>query len=1284
MNEELIEIVIDDVENEQEVIEIDAQNDIEIDVSESIGWVNVDSTSHYSLYGRDDDDQHPITAISGLRRELDQIKALQVVSADKIGIANYYEWHDGAYDETGYFVSIEPGTSTVKICDGANVFGVTVASAGFVGGQDGVTLDYVNGATNTHGAPRDNSYCLVATSGVVDVRCELDVTVGNCVIPNAQGWAKKSGSNYGYKVLARENKGGVEYAVISLGVQADVTDALGVDLLRINDAVNTNEKNIVSAINVANQAYQKSTESTTVSEDALAKASEAMRKSDGAVNDVKDMNDVLESTSVVAEQAKAIANGAAIHAESMRSEAVRKVNEAWAEIDKLTDNIEIANDKTDKAMSAIIRNARALRSLMTVIDKYSVGEYSQVNGLTLEQAQSILEPGMIYVPTSHGALSAGTKQHTEAYDYTSSPEKWVAENDDRDPGKVYYDNNAKVYWYYNDDWISSDVMPKYTRTFTPGYLYQWGELDNGLYGWITVDKDYNPLIDKDEPDGDEQEKVNASSMAVYFSTIEVVVGDNNNYGYWFTNGDEIIDKDGDSDTYEPYTLYKWEKPEGEDGHWFVVATLAGNVSNRATSQVLQTANEIANEITNAYGSVAGFGAKLTDTESTVSSLAAWKNGDGDVGEAIIRQDAKDGEASIVISTLQRNSKNEVEATASLVLNATKKEGSTKTFLTIGADNINLNGVVTANNNVTIGTDGKITARSGYIGDGENGFEIGSKSIYNKHAIIIPGAGSLSAYLTSPTQINLSSLYCMTDETSEFVYIGTDGIGTVKYTNLDNGNNADAVELSSYMADGKLVSNSIVAKGGWIGSEDSGFEISGNAIRNVINFYGYKSYIGSKGVYIGPSVVPKGDYNYVYVGTDGVSTASVGTLFDGSIYDVSRTYMSDGKLFSNNAEISGKITASSGYIGNLSIVDHGLIARDDNNADVWRLNDDGLYISSDTASITVGNMKVRNIDAGDKMKTRMEISGDFSIDTRDEEGKLVAGISFSSDGGYATKEIPVQILCKADYKQQSGTNVEAVFTVKARTHDDVAAVHDLLADFRFKVFRIDENGKEDVLDIGSLVAIIPAGETSGEKEVITLSGVGADTYLFAIKQFGDGEWTQGYSYNLLKDGDYHSIIDHYHTYTQKILKDTITISGHLVPSNVVYNLGTQNKYWKTIYSYDGSVHASDRNKKNTISLLTDTHTQIFDALQPVSYKFNVNDSNRTHIGFIAQDVKQAVESAGLTTQDFAGYCEWVQDDGTISCGLRYGEFVAMNTYEIQKLKARVAELENEIAVLTNGG
>ena len=63
--------------------------------------------------------------------------------------------------------------------------------------------------------------------------------------------------------------------------------------------------------------------------------------------------------------------------------------------------------------------------------------------------------------------------------------------------------------------------------------------------------------------------------------------------------------------------------------------------------------------------------------------------------------------------------------------------------------------------------------------------------------------------------------------------------------------------------------------------------------------------------------------------------------------------------------------------------------------------------------------------------------------------------------------------------------------------------------------------------------------------------------------------------------------------------------------------------------------------------------------------------------VGEKYRFTVLEAGLTTTEFAGYCEWKNEDETTGCGLRYSEFVAMNIYEIQQLKARIKELEEKI-------
>lgn len=621
------------------VIETGIQEEIVIEVDESIGWVGGDNTLHYSMAGRDKDDQHPISAITGLRHELDQIKSLQTVSSDKVGFANYYEWCDGEHNETGYFVTIEPGTSLIKICDGSGIFGVVVDDAGFVGGQSGITLDYVNGVANTYAAARDDSYGLVATSGLVSVRCESDVVKGDCVVSNAYGMATKTESGFGYQVLSIEYKNGVNYASIVLGVQSCTTDLIGKKLQYLNGRIGDAESNINVAMNAANQAYNKAAQSGTVSDDAVLKALEAISKADGALNATDAMNSTLSAVSKTAEQARAIAEGAVNSANEIRKEAGETANSALSNVNALVEKFEPMDEWVDPVTgqvgaeyiiaymdsqglatksevqtvesiseenkSLIEKNAQSITTLISSVDKYSVGEYSQAYGLTLEQARIILKEGMIYIPTKHGDVAT----HSEKY------------NDG--------ENTA------------------FERAFTNGYFYEWTAIEDGAMMW--------------------SEKLGR----VWFGT-EQPVGDA--YTYWY---------DGDK-------LYL-----SNSGEWIEVATLAGNINNRITSAIRQDVDKISAEIVNAYGAVAGFGAKLSEMDANVHSIASWPTDGGTHNMAILESKSDGNEAYLVLAAVTdvNGSPAVTELNgAKIILRDSNKNGAS--YIQIDADQIAFTGEVT--------------------------------------------------------------------------------------------------------------------------------------------------------------------------------------------------------------------------------------------------------------------------------------------------------------------------------------------------------------------------------------------------------------------------------------------------------------------------------------------------------------------------------------------------------------------------------------------------------------
>ena len=118
-------------------------------------------------------------------------------------------------------------------------------------------------------------------------------------------------------------------------------------------------------------------------------------------------------------------------------------------------------------------------------------------------------------------------------------------------------------------------------------------------------------------------------------------------------------------------------------------------------------------------------------------------------------------------------------------------------------------------------------------------------------------------------------------------------------------------------------------------------------------------------------------------------------------------------------------------------------------------------------------------------------------------------------------------------------------------------------------------------------------------------------------------------------------------------------------------------WQTIVDIINTA-SSDERVKNSIEELSDAYDLFFDALSPKRYKYNEGTSGRYHTGYIAQDVVAALDSAGLATSDFAAVMLEGAGSETECWKLRRDEFVALNTWQIQKLKARIAELEKQLS------
>ena len=147
------------------------------------------------------------------------------------------------------------------------------------------------------------------------------------------------------------------------------------------------------------------------------------------------------------------------------------------------------------------------------------------------------------------------------------------------------------------------------------------------------------------------------------------------------------------------------------------------------------------------------------------------------------------------------------------------------------------------------------------------------------------------------------------------------------------------------------------------------------------------------------------------------------------------------------------------------------------------------------------------------------------------------------------------------------------------------------------------------------------------------------------------------------------------------------------------LGTGNHKWASLYANSGTIQTSDRDLKHDIKDVCEDerYKQFFLKLMPKSFMFNDGKSGRVHIGFISQDVEEAMNEAGLSDIGFAGFCkdqktvqirkienvdgeevEYFEDEpvpGEYVYSLRYEEFIALNTMMIQMILKRLDATEN---------
>ena len=469
------------------------------------------TVSHPDLHGRELSNQHPISAIDKLQENLDALGATERVYSSSNGLGEFRQWKDGnpeGEDRSGYFVAIVPGTDEIEICDATHdVYGISVHHSGFIGNQDDL---YYKGKDLLNNNANDPSYAVVGIVGAMRVRTDGTARNGDYVVPNAYGEATLSENDYGYKVLSQGSYPSYNYVTIAITPQSDALSRLqssvtsgdlGEILIKIENIENSVgdlevkvdastediedilgeigglQQRVVTAEEVVKDAVEQAEEAKDVATQAASKAAQAQQDAqDAAAGAISSANKALSDVSNLAEQMEPIVSWQS--EDGVYSGAGGFVNQA-NEDHTILSSIVSGSGPDGSNLAAIIQkvdeNGAIIQHLVSHVDRYVVGENSLSDGLTHDEAKSILTEEYVYVPTyDHDETMTGEpnvvtnfkRGYYYVWDVISGV--WVESTTQVSMATAYNDGSAEGdLWYC---W--QDVVVEYD-TYIAGTLYRW-------------------------------------------------------------------------------------------------------------------------------------------------------------------------------------------------------------------------------------------------------------------------------------------------------------------------------------------------------------------------------------------------------------------------------------------------------------------------------------------------------------------------------------------------------------------------------------------------------------------------------------------------------------------------------------------------------------------------------------------------------------------------------------------------------------------------------------------
>lgn len=387
----------------------------------------------------------------------------------------------------------------------------------------------------------------------------------------------------------------------------------------------------------------------------------------------------------------------------------------------------------------------------------------------------------------------------------------------------------------------------------------------------------------------------------------------------------------------------------------------------------------------------------------------------------------------------------------------------------------------------------------------------------------------------------------------------------------------------------------------------------------------------------------------------------------------------GKLYAQNADITGKIKASSGSIGSWTIGDMGTYTNS-----IYSIYCAASSPSSSNPEYAVfmrgTGSSEKNIAIGVKKRTSSSTSwgdadtpfyvrkdGYVKMANADVTGTVnatsgsIGGFDISSN--YLRSDITKSGTRYQTFMQAAdGSNTTTALAVRSSTDDGENWTYQFRVNYDGSAVMRNATITGNSTIAAACIPNLSASKiTSGTIDTDRLSSSVITTSNFSAKTLTTGSLT-------VDNGCY---VGSWYIGSGGLTSGNV----HLTTYALVY--GVRQCTWADVTACVQD-YSSDIRLKNSITTMDDRYSILFDNLNPITYKFNSDgDSAKTRIGFIAQDVQEAIDKSGLTDMNCVYSSEGTDED---YLRLSYTNFIALNTREIQKLKSRVEELETKLAAL----